>query len=159
MLCAGPRNPFNNPLVEVTPRTEADWVALALAYRAKPNGSSIEFRFAVFVTGVNFTMSVRAEFFPRAIHLATPRMDVYRKNGLKSLNIVLKSQKIQASSADNEDWEPELRKLEGLMEEKKQLLELAEWCYQNRRSWSEIIERELAQDKDIHWFKELKHYL
>jgi hypothetical protein len=106
--------------------------------------------------------SVRAKLFRRAIHLATPRMDAYRKNGLNSINQVLKSQKIQASSADGKDWEPKLQELKRLMSNNEQLPELAEWCYQNRKSWSDFIkEKELTQDKDIcfHWFERLKHYL
>lgn len=54
MLCEGPRSPFRKPPVEVAPVAEADCVVLAPG--AKPNGSSMEFRFTVFVAGVNLTM-------------------------------------------------------------------------------------------------------
>jgi hypothetical protein len=105
-------------------------------------------------------MSVRAELFRSAIHLATPRMDAYRQIGLTRLERVLESPKLQASTANNEYWEQELWKLKSLMEDNKQLPELAEWCYQNRKPWSDFIERKgLARGEGICWFEELKHYL
>jgi hypothetical protein len=105
-------------------------------------------------------MDVRAKFFRKAIDLATLRMDTYRTTALVSLKKVLKSPKIQASSAASKGWKPELQKLKVLMEDDKQRPELAEWCYLNRRSWSDFIkQKELAQDKNIYWFERLKHYL